>query len=373
MQRDGVYMERALQLAARGLGRTRPNPVVGAVIVDGDQIVGEGWHHRAGEAHAEVVALEQAGSRARGATLYVTLEPCSHQGRTPPCAPRLVEAGLARVVVGLVDPNPKVSGGGIAILERAGLEVVLADHDTQRRCAESNRFFLRWIASGRPYLTLKYALTLDGKIATREGHARWISGPRARRWVHRQRDQHDAVLVGIGTVLADDPLLTARGPGGRTPLKVVVDSRGRMPATARLLQDAPGGVVVATTPAGAERLAGLAVDTIVSQGADGRVDVASMAEQLGHRGVLSVLVEAGGELNASLLEADLVDQVAVFLAPILVGGASAPGPIGGSGVASMEAAWRLREVQWRAVGGDLFIEGYLRLPWEGVGGSSRSA
>ncbi|MCA9796280.1 MAG: bifunctional diaminohydroxyphosphoribosylaminopyrimidine deaminase/5-amino-6-(5-phosphoribosylamino)uracil reductase RibD, partial [Candidatus Eremiobacteraeota bacterium] len=217
---DTFFMERALQLAARGLGRTRPNPVVGAVIVRDDKIVGEGWHQKAGQPHAEVLALEAAGDKAVGGTLYINLEPCAHQGRTPPCAPALVEAKLDRVVVGMVDPDERVAGRGIEILRGAGISVSMADPDSAQRCREMNRFYLRRLRSGRPFLTLKFASTLDGKLATRTGHSRWITGPESRRWVHRQRDVHDGLLVGINTVITDDPELTTREPEGRTPIKI---------------------------------------------------------------------------------------------------------------------------------------------------------
>lgn len=362
---DTFFMERALQLAARGLGRTRPNPVVGAVIVRDDKIVGEGWHRKAGEPHAEVLALEAAGDKAIGGTLYINLEPCAHQGRTPPCAPALVEAKLDRVVVGMVDPDERVAGKGIEILRQAGVTVSMADPDSAQRCREMNRFYLRRLRSGRPFLTLKFASTLDGKLATRAGDSRWITGPESRRWVHRQRDVHDAILVGINTVLADDPELTARDPEGRTPVKVVVDSLGRLPARARLFDECEEGVIVLTTSRGQERARELPVEVIVSDGLDGRVELGQAFKELANRGLTSVLAEGGATLNYALLHAGLVDRVAAFVAPKLVGGSEAPTAVGGLGVESLDQGWELQDVGWKLMGHDLLVEGYLAVPWEG--------
>ncbi len=361
---DTFFMERALQLAAQGLGRTRPNPVVGAVVVRDDSIVAEGWHQQAGQPHAEAVALQQAGSKAIGSTLYVNLEPCCHHGRTPPCAPAVVEAKVDRVVIGMLDPDPRVAGKGAESLRQAGLTVEMADPDSQRRCLEMNRFYLRRLVSGRPFVTLKMAASLDGKIAPRTRHSQWITGPEARRWAHRQRDCHDAVMVGIGTVEADDPRLTTRDPAGRTPVKVVADSKGRLPLKARLLEQAEEGVIVLTTSQGAQALADRDLDLVVADGLDGRVDLAVALSQLAERGLSSILVEGGSELNFSLLEAGLVDRVAAFLAPKLIGGRQAPSAVGGLGVKTLDEAWELRDVGWKTFGRDLLVEGYLSIPWE---------
>ena len=227
-----------MQLAAGGLGRTSPNPVVGAVIVNNDKVVGEGLHLQAGEPHAEVFALREAETQARGGTLYVTLEPCCADGRTPACVPQLIEAGIAKVVVGLVDPDPRMQGRGLAQLKEAGIEVQMAEDDLQELCAELNRGFIKRISSGRPYVTMKFASSLDGKIATHTGDSKYITGSEARKWVHRERDDHDAIMVGINTVLNDDPLLTARDPSGRTPTKIIVDSKGRLSSKAKLFSGA---------------------------------------------------------------------------------------------------------------------------------------
>ncbi|MBI3929407.1 MAG: bifunctional diaminohydroxyphosphoribosylaminopyrimidine deaminase/5-amino-6-(5-phosphoribosylamino)uracil reductase RibD [Armatimonadetes bacterium] len=351
-------MERALQLALQGLGRTSPNPVVGAIVVQGDQIVGEGYHARAGEPHAEIHALERAGTAARGATLYVTLEPCCHQGRTPPCVGRVLESGVSRVVVGMTDPNPRVQGEGIRQLRQAGVEVELIEPGSRSRCAQANRFFIKHVRTGLPFVTMKYAMTLDGKIATRIGHSQWISGEEARAYVHEQRGTHDAIMVGVGTVLADDPRLTARLPGARDPLRVVVDSHARTPPGARCLP-----ALVAVGPAApmerVEALRACGAEVQAFSARNGRVDLTELMRCLAARDVLSVLLEGGGRLNASAIEADLVDAVAVFIAPIFIGGERAHTPLAGIGVERVSEGWTLREVQWRTMGKDILLEGYL--------------
>ena len=357
------HMQRAMQLAAGGLGRTSPNPVVGAVIVRGGKVVGEGLHLRAGEPHAEVFALQEAGDKARGSTLYVTLEPCCVDGRTPPCAPKLVEAGIKKVVVGLVDPDPRVQGRGLKILRQAGIEVEMAEDDIQELCADLNRGFIRRVTAGRPYVTLKFASSLDGKIATHTGDSKYIAGEEARRWVHRERDDHDAIMVGINTVLQDDPLLTSRDPSGRTPTKIIVDSKGRLSSGARLFDDMENGVVVLTTQDGAKNLApreGLRV--VVAESDAGRVDLSDALQKLGTLGFNSVFLEGGAKLNGSMLDHGLIDRVAGFVAPLLLGGKGALSAVSGHGVARVEDGLQLRDVGWTPLGHDLLVEGYLWKP-----------
>jgi diaminohydroxyphosphoribosylaminopyrimidine deaminase/5-amino-6-(5-phosphoribosylamino)uracil reductase len=366
---DAAWMQRALALAARALGRTAPNPAVGAVLVRDGVVVGEGWTAPPGGPHAEIVALRQAGDRARGATLYVTLEPCAHFGRTPPCVDALIDAGIARAVIALPDPFPGVSGRGIARLKQAGIAVSLGiEADAS---IALNAGFLTRIGYGRPTVTAKYAMTLDGRIATRAGHSRWITGPEARRDAHRLRDTHDAILVGIGTVLADDPLLTTRLPGEACgdggphhPLRVVLDSQARLPLDAAMLKpETPGRTLIVTT----ERASNSAVEALRATGADvvrlpecaGRIDLQATLRLLAERGVNSVLVEGGAMVLGALFDADLIDQVVAFVAPVLVGGAAAPGPIAGSGHATMDAAARLRAVESRVVGTDVMLSGRL--------------
>lgn len=357
------HMQRAMQLAAGGLGRTSPNPVVGAVIVKGGKVVGEGLHLKAGEPHAEVYALREAEGGARGATMYVTLEPCVVDGRTPPCAPQLIEAGITKVVVGLVDPDPRVQGRGIELLRQSGLKVEMAEPDIQELCADLNRGFIRRIITGRPYVTMKFAASLDGKIATRTGDSKYITGAEARRWVHRERDDHDAIMVGINTVLADDPQLTARDPEGRTPTKIIVDSRGRLPRDAKLFEQAENGVVVLTTEAGAQSLKGRKeLRILVSEQRDGRVCLEDALQRLGKAGFNTVFLEGGSGLNGSMLDRGLVDRVAGFVAPVLLGGKGALSPVGGKGKETVEDGLRLRDVGWTPLGSDLLVEGYLWKP-----------
>lgn len=364
------WMERALTLAARVRGRVAPNPAVGAVLVRDNLVVGEGATEPPGGPHAEIVALRQAGDAARGATLYVTLEPCSHYGRTPPCTDALIEAGVARVVVAIRDPFPMVNGRGIDQLRAAGVRVDLGL--ASRPAAAINAGFLTRIHDERPEVTAKFAMSLDGRIATRTGHSRWITGPEARAEAHRLRDSHDAIMVGIGTVLADDPLLTTRLPaaecgagGPHHPLRVVVDSLARMPPTAAMLHPStPGRTLVAVTSAAPEHrvtaLRAAGADVVVVPDGDGRVDVAALLGCLAGRGINSVLVEGGGALLGSLFDAGLVDRVEAFVAPVVIGGREAPGPVGGVGVATMEAATRLQDVETRQCGADLLIRGRLR-------------
>jgi diaminohydroxyphosphoribosylaminopyrimidine deaminase/5-amino-6-(5-phosphoribosylamino)uracil reductase len=361
---DRFYLERALELAGRATRRTSPNPMVGAVLVRQGQVVGEGWHEGAGTPHAEIRALEAAGPAARGATLYVNLEPCAHLGRTPPCAPRLVEAGVARVVVGLRDPNPAVDGKGLEILRRAGVEVRLAEVDLQERCARHNAFFCQWVRRGRPFVTVKYAMSADGKIATRTGHSRWISGEASRRRAHRERARHDAVLVGLGTVRADDPQLTVRLDSGPDPLRVVVDSQARLPLDCRLLSGGAPVLVACTEEAPAERVQALArrAEVVRLPARGGRVSLQALAAHLASRGVCSVLLEGGSELIGSALEEGLVDRVLVFVAPLLLGGRQAPTPAAGQGVAAVSQGLRLRDVTWERLGDDLLLEGWIWSP-----------
>jgi diaminohydroxyphosphoribosylaminopyrimidine deaminase/5-amino-6-(5-phosphoribosylamino)uracil reductase len=355
-------MKKALRLAARALGRTSPNPAVGAVLVKNGLALAEGWHEKAGQAHAEIVALRQAGAAARGATMYVTLEPCSHYGRTGPCADALIAAGVKRVVAAVRDPNPLVSGRGLARLRAAGVEVaegVLADE-----AARLNEVFFKWITTGLPFVAAKYAMSLDGKIAARTGDARWISGEKSRQEAHRLRGRYDAIMVGIGTVLADDPALTCRLPGGRNPLRIVVDSLARIPPAAQVLRDGQAPTLIAATDkAPPERLAALrrlpGVTVMVLPDRAGRVDLPELLRQLGRDKITGVLVEGGGGLHGSLLAERLADKLYAFIAPKIIGGADAPGPVGGAGAALVAEAWRLRGFKVRKSGEDLLIAGYF--------------
>ena len=352
-----------MQLAAGGLGRTSPNPVVGAVIVKDDKVVGEGLHLQAGDPHAEVFALREAEKNARGATLYVTLEPCCTEGRTPACVPQLVAAGIKKVVVGLVDPDPRVQGRGIALLRKAGIDVQMAEDDIEELYAELNRGFIRRIFTGRPYVTMKFASSLDGKIATHTGDSKYITGSEARRWVHRERDDHDAIMVGINTVLNDNPQLTARDPVGRTPAKIVVDSKGRLPSESNLFDDIENGVIVLTTTAGSKNIQprdGLRM--VTADGGNGRVDLALGLQKLGDLGINTIFLEGGSKLNGSMLDLGLIDRVAGFVAPVLLGGRDSLSPVSGKGIDHVSDALKLRDVGWTVLGSDLMFEGYLWKP-----------
>lgn len=364
------YMEHALELARRALGWCSPNPAVGAVLVRDGQVVGEGFTQPAGDAHAEIMALRAAGPAATGASLYVTLEPCCHYGRTPPCTDALVAAGVRRVHVAMRDPSPWVNGGGVQALEIAGVGTTVGDRESDAR--RLNEAYFKWVATRRPFVTLKYAMTADGKIATRTGSSFWVTGLEARRYVARLRSAVDAVLVGVGTILADDPQLTAR-PGelgeperepAHQPLRVILDSSARLPLGARVVSGGlPGSTLVCTTErAPAARLRELAdrgVETLLLAEREGRVDPWAALQALGDRSVTSVLVESGGTVAWSLLSAGAIDKVLGFVAPKIVGGIDAPTPVGGSGFDMMQRALELRDPAWTVLGRDVLLSGYL--------------
>ncbi len=365
---DVAFMRRALALAEQHRGRTAPNPIVGCVIVGKTgEVLAEGAHAKAGTPHAERIALDHIGGRALGGTMYVTLEPCTHHGRTPPCAPAVIASGVARVVVGSSDPIA-AHGGGMAALTRAGIVVARA---CVAECDAANLAFFTLARLGRPAFTLNAAITLDGKIATRTGESQWITGDAARADVHHLRDTHDAVMVGVRTVLADDPQLTARVPGARDPIRIVVDSTLRTPAKARLLagrRSIPSSplAIIATTeraPAARERaLRACGADVWrFAATRDGRVPLPALAKRLGGEGVMSVLAEGGGELHAALLEAELADQLVIYVAPTIVGG-PAPSWVGGAGVAALARAPRFQLVGEPVRLGDDFRV-IARRPW----------
>src|SRR5437868_2391270 len=359
---DARFMARAVALARRGLGRTSPNPPVGAVVVRAGRIVGEGWHRRAGGPHAEVVALRRAGAAARGATLYVTLEPCSHFGRTPPCARAVMAAGVARVVVAVGDPNPRVRGRGLRALRAAGIRVdigILAED-----AGAVSIWFRHYVARRRPYVMLKLAASLDGRIATASGESRWVSGAAARRWVHALRNRVDAVMVGAGTVLADDPALTCRIRAGRDPLRVIVDGRLRVSPRAAVFHQrsaAPTLVVTATaaSPRRRDALERVGAEVLALPGRRGRVRMDALLAALAARGVVSVLVEGGGDLAAAMLRERAVDRLLLVSAPVLLGGDGRP-MLAPLGVARLAAAPRLACVTVTRLGPDLLWDGAVQ-------------
>jgi len=351
---DHEFMAQALRLAECGLYTTTPNPRVGCVIVRDGKIVSDGWHQRAGEAHAEVHALHAAGDGARGATAYVTLEPCSHHGRTPPCADALIAAGVSRVVAAMQDPNPQVAGRGLARLNAAGIDAECGLLETEAR--ELNIGFVSRMARGRPWLRLKVAASLDGKTALENGVSQWITGPEARQDGHRWRARACAILSGIGTVREDDPRLNVRGvQTSRQPIKVIVDSRLDLSLTAKLLD--AGDVIVATASgdqAKANALRGVGADILHLPGAGGKVDLQALMQELGRRGINELHVEGGGRLNGALIDAGLVDELLLYLAPCLIGDA-ARGMFILPALASLEDKKRLVIRDARMVGSDLRI------------------
>jgi diaminohydroxyphosphoribosylaminopyrimidine deaminase/5-amino-6-(5-phosphoribosylamino)uracil reductase len=348
------WMRQALELAKRGRGFVEPNPLVGAIVLDtAGELVGAGWHQAFGGPHAEVFALAAAGAKAAGGTLVVTLEPCCHHGKTPPCTDAVLKSGVRRVVVAMADPFPKVSGGGLNVLRDAGVEVHVGLRE--REATRLNAPYLKLIRTGRPWMHAKWAMTLDGKLATRTGDSRWISGEESRRRVHELRGKVDAVIVGRGTVVVDDPLLTARPPGPRVPARVVVSTSGALPEACRLRATAREAPVIVYTAAGnAGRLAGWA-----AAGAEvvEFVGLSAVLDDLGRRRFTHVLVEGGAGLLGSFLDAGAVDEFHVFIAPKLIGGAG-PSPVGGVGVERMTETLRLVELTSEPSGEDVYLHGY---------------
>ncbi len=355
---DERFMRLALELAHKGEGETNPNPIVGAVVVKDGRIVGEGYHHYFGGPHAEVFALDEAGDEARGATLYVTLEPCSHHGKTPPCTERIIQAGISHVVVACRDPNPLVNGCGIERMRAAGIEV--AEGVLEEEARRANEIFFKFITTGRPFVQLKLAESLDGKIATRTGDAKWISGADSRVEVHRLRRRFAAILVGVGTVIVDDPRLTVRHVVGKDPLRIVLDGRGRIPLAATLLRGEGRTIVVTAAMAREKEEALLALGAEVWRlpEKEGCVDLPAFLRRLGEEKIDSLLVEGGGETAATFLEADLFDKVTFFIAPVLIGGRAAIPAIGGAGAEQVSEALHLKRIEIERIGEDLLVVGY---------------
>lgn len=355
-------MERALELAERGRGSVSPNPLVGAVLVRGGRIVGEGFHQKFGEAHAEVNALEQAGDEAESSTLYVTLEPCCHQGKTGPCTHRLLDAGVVRVVAGMQDPHALVNGKGFKWLRSKGIEVRVGV--CEEECYELNAGYIKWVTSDRPLITMKTAQTLDGRIATSSGHAKWITSAESRTEAHRLRAWHDAVLVGINTVIVDDPQLNVRHIKGVSPLRLVLDSQLRVPLDAKLLSDAqaPRTIIVTTGAASKEKVARIqekgASVWVLAEDERGWVDQATMWKALAEHGVTSVLLEGGNTVFTECLKSQVADRVAIFIAPKIVG--SGIDAIGDLNIRNINSAITLEKAMIRSFDGDWMVTGNLR-------------
>ncbi len=362
---DKYYMQIALNLAQRARGRTSPNPMVGALVVKNNKVIGQGYHAKAGTPHAEIHALNEAGKDAPGATLYVTLEPCCHQGRTEPCTKAILNSGVERVVVAMVDPNPLVKGKGIKCLKEGGLKVTVGVLEKEARCL--NEAFIKYITTKMPFVILKTAMSLDGKIATRTGESKWITGPEARNYSHQLRNCYDAILVGVNTILRDNPALTTRLPEGETknPVRIVVDSQARTPLEAQVVTNAKETptLIAVTNAAPADKinqLEKMGVEILpVNTNNNGRVDLKALMLELGRREITSVLIEGGGEVHSSALKAGIVDKMGWFIAPLIIGGQGAPGPVGGEGVASLKEAISLGQITVKKCGQDIYVEGYL--------------
>ncbi|TJX13096.1 bifunctional diaminohydroxyphosphoribosylaminopyrimidine deaminase/5-amino-6-(5-phosphoribosylamino)uracil reductase RibD [Tissierella creatinini] len=362
---DIKYMKRALELARGGIGYTNPNPLVGAVIVKDNRIIGEGYHKDYGSNHAEVNAFLNATEDVKGATMYVTLEPCSHYGKTPPCAKAIVEKGIKKVIIGLKDPNPLVAGRGIKILEEAGIEVVAGVLEEEGK--KLNEPFLKYITTKLPFVILKTAMTLDGKIATRTNESKWITGELSRKYVHELRHRAAGIMVGIGTVLADNPSLTTRLGDVRVsdPIRIIVDSSARIPLEANVLnlESDAKTIIGVTEKADKQKLRILeekGAEIIYTPSKNGRVDLNLLMKELGERKIDSVLLEGGSELNYASIEEDIVDKVCVFIAPKIIGGNTAKSPVGGDGKAYMKDAINLDDIAIHRFGDDIMVEAYVK-------------
>lgn len=360
---DSWHMRRALALAEQGAGRVEPNPMVGCVIARGAEIIGEGWHARFGGPHAEVVALEVAGPRAAGAVMYVTLEPCCHHGKTPPCTDAILAAGVREVVVAQQDPFPRVAGGGVAALRAAGIHVDVGVLEDEAR--HLNAPYRKLLSDKRPWVIAKWAMTLDGKLATTTGASRWISGEASRQIVHQLRGRVDAILVGRGTAEMDDPLLVASPTGPRVAARIVVDTRASLPVNSQLVRTARQFPLIVAAAADAplshvERLTLAGCEVLLLAGANHAERLDALLAELGKRQMTNVLVEGGSELFGALADAGQIDEAHAFIAPKYVGGVAAVTPLGGAGVEDMAHAWRLTTPTIEIVDGDVYIHGHVK-------------
>ncbi len=364
MEKHNFYMSQALDLARLGWGRTNPNPLVGAVIVKNQRIIGEGYHKVLGGPHAEIEALNSLSEDSCGSTVYVNLEPCSHFGRTPPCADALIKARVGKVVIGMTDPNPLVSGTGILLLKKAGIKILKGVMEKESQ--KLNEIFIKYITKKKPFVMIKSAMTLDGKIATRTGDSKWITNEESRLFVHNLRNRFSAIMVGINTILQDDPALTTRLPDnkGRDPVRIVIDSDARIPLNAKVITSSLNSPMILAVSGvlSKEKLKQLKdknVKIVNAAGKDGNVDLGKLTEELYNMQIDSVLIEGGGTLNYSALKAGIVDKVLMFVAPKIVGGVQAKTAFEGEGVSSINEAYSIRDCEIKKFGHDILIEGYL--------------
>lgn len=356
---DEKYMAMAIELAKKGYGYTAPNPVVGAVIVKDGCMIGQGYHEKYGEPHAERNALASCTQSPKGATIYVTLEPCCHHGKQPPCTEAILQAGISRVVTGSGDPNPLVGGKGIQILKDHGIQV--REHVMKEKCDALNQAFFHYIQTGRPYVTMKYAMTIDGKIAAYTGASKWVTGEEARHHVHEQRKKNTAIMVGIGTVLADDPMLNCRIEGGRDPVRIICDTHLKMPVTSKIVKTAKDiPTIIACCTADEElqrpyREAGCKI--LLTEKKMNHIDLEQLMEQLGKEKIDSILLEGGGTLNWAALNAGIVQKIQAYIAPKILGGITAKTPVEGIGVVVPDQAFLIKNRTIRLLGEDLLVEG----------------
>ncbi len=359
IQADTKYMKRALTLARKGIGKTSPNPAVGCVIVKDGKIIGEGWHKQAGGPHAEVIALEKAGAAARGADVYVTLEPCSHTGKTPPCCDALIRAGVKRVVAGMMDPNPQVNGDGLDRLRQAGIDTACGVLEDE--CRSLNRAFIKHITTGMPFVTFKCAMTLDGNIATATGESRWISCEESRRYVHKMRASRNAIMVGVETIIADNPQLTVRHVKGRNPVRVIVDTHLRTPESVNVIEGKYANItVIATTEENPEvhlRYTRQGATILVCEELDGHVSISDLLQKLGRMGIQSILLEGGSRLAGNMLKHELIDEFVLFVAPKILGN-DGFAPFALRGITSIDDTIKLSFGQIAHIGQDLIVHAY---------------
>ena len=355
------FMKLAIELAKKGEGNVNPNPMVGAVIVKDEKIIGQGYHERCGESHAEVNAFRSLKEDASGATMYVTLEPCSHYGKTPPCADKIIENNISKVVIGMVDPNPLVSGKGIEKLENAGIEVEVGV--LEEECIKLNEVFIKYITTKRPFIVLKAAMSLDGKIATKTGESKWISSEESRLQVHNLRNKLSGIMVGVNTVIEDNPELTSRIEGGNDPIRIIVDSTLRIPMDSNVLQNKDNKTIIATTSkANTEKMQeilnkGVRVLTVNEN--NGKVDLSELITKLGQLNIDSILLEGGATLNYSALDEGIVDKVMMYISAKIIGGEKSKTPVGGNGIDKLQEAFKIRDINISVVGEDILLEGYI--------------
>lgn len=356
-------MKRAITLAVKGQGKVNPNPLVGAVIVKDGKIIGEGYHKKYGEAHAEINALNSLNESSKGATIYVTLEPCSHFGKTPPCVSKIIDSEISRVVIGMKDPNPLVAGRGIKKLKEAGIEVTIGVLEEQ--CRKINEVFIKYITTKIPFVVLKTAMTIDGKIATKTGQSKWITSEESRKLVHSIRNSMAGIMVGVNTVIEDNPELTCRITNGRNPYRIIVDSKLRIPIDSKVvINNSDNKTIIATTNKGNKEklklLESKGIKMLLIGEKDGQVSLKELINKLGQVGVDGVLIEGGGSINFSALESGIVDKIMFFVAPKIIGGSEAKTPVEGEGVTTVNDAFKLSNLNVHTIGTDILIEGYIK-------------